>query len=435
MTKRTLSVLTVLAIAVLAAAPAGAGTPIRLLPATAGDLAPAGIVAPSNAKALPPLSRETVTFSWALKPDEPIQTTVEPHTASSREYWQRVTAAELREGVTVHTTAPGALVRINPVRESLTDALVAIDPHNLTLRTPDGRVLTGGEGMDQLATPEQLAEADVPFPAGTSAFRLDGALGAGDIIVRAADLPAGDDAVYVVTVLDRESPAELRLRAAADVAFAGSSIGAVAALADGDRTLPIETATARLVSPDGAVTPLDAAIAADGTVRISGRLPREIGPADGLWEIHVTVAGALDGMTVRRDVRTAFAAVVPTARLTGDATVAAVDGGLRITFGVETAAAGRYEVRGVLFGTGDDGALHPAVRADAAAWLEAGAGSLDLVIDGGTLAAAGLHAPFELRDLRLLDQGRMFVLSRQARAVVLGRDVLAGLRLSEGARP
>ena len=43
---------------------------------------------------------------------------------------------------------------------------------------------------------------------------------------------------------------------------------------------------------------------------------------------------------------------------------------------------------------------------------------LTLAFAAATIAASGMRGPFELHDLRLVDQGRMFVLHRQARALV-----------------
>ncbi len=420
-------------VALLAAAvPGQAAEPLHLLAPAPGDLAARELVVPVQNKALPPVSHDPVTFSWALRPDETIDTAPAPHITTSREYWQRVTASQLRNGVIIETTAPGALVRVNPVRRALTDELAAIDPHSLVLSTRDGRVLREAEGMSQLATPEELAQAGVPFPAGTSAFRLSKAVGAGEIVIQAPDLPADSQAVYVVHVFDKESPAVLELQAARDVFFAGDLLEATAGLEAAGQTLTVRTVQAELISPDGTVTPLETALRSDGTVAISGALASRELAGPGLWEVHASVTGQMGELTVRRDARTAFSYTVPTARLTGEAVASADANGLRIGIGVEAAAAGRYEVSAVLFGTGEDGRMYPAVRADAAAWLEPGTGTITLAVDGPVLAATGLQPPFELRDLRLKDQGRMQVLHRQARAAVLDRAQLAGLRTGEG---
>ena len=57
--------------------------------------------------------------------------------------------------------------------------------------------------------------------------------------------------------------------------------------------------------------------------------------------------------------------------------------------------------------------------AQSAAVIEGRAGSIQLQVDADMLKASGLRAPFEVRNLELLDQGRMFVLQRQQRALLL----------------
>ena len=87
-----------------------------------------------------------------------------------------------------------------------------------------------------------------------------------------------------------------------------------------------------------------------------------------------------------------------------------------VDLGVDVAGPGRYEVRGIVYGTDRAGNLVPFAAAHSAAWLDA-AGSLTLTVEPKLLREAGVRAPFEIRDLRLLDQGRMGVLHRQARGI------------------
>ena len=92
-----------------------------------------------------------------------------------------------------------------------------------------------------------------------------------------------------------------------------------------------------------------------------------------------------------------------------------------LSLGVEAVAASRYEVRGVLFGSGANGELLPAAVGHAAAWLEPGHGTVELRFDQALVDDSGLRAPFEIRDLRLIDQGTMGLLHRQARGLVLDK--------------
>jgi len=149
-----------------------------------------------------------------------------------------------------------------------------------------------------------------------------------------------------------------------------------------------------------------------------------------MWELKVSVTGTLDGETVHRDLRTAFAYALPTARLTGEAVVTlpgTAGSGLAVSLPVETAVAGRYEVRGILYGTGADGRLAPMGVADTAAWLPNGVNDLELRFPASIVNRTGFRPPYEIRDLRLMDQSRMAVLLRQRRGLVIGRSP-GGLR-------
>lgn len=70
----------------------------------------------------------------------------------------------------------------------------------------------------------------------------------------------------------------------------------------------------------------------------------------------------------------------------------------------------------MLWATTEDG-LQPTVVAHSARWIGAGTG--DLTIEIPAALAEDIQAPFELRDLQLIDQGRMAVLHRQARALAV----------------
>ena len=69
----------------------------------------------------------------------------------------------------------------------------------------------------------------------------------------------------------------------------------------------------------------------------------------------------------------------------------------------------------MLYGTGTDGTLHAAALGQSAAWVGGNHGSIELGFDAASLG--GLHAPFELRDLRLLDQASMALIERRERGL------------------
>jgi hypothetical protein len=61
----------------------------------------------------------------------------------------------------------------------------------------------------------------------------------------------------------------------------------------------------------------------------------------------------------------------------------------------------------------------PAAVAHSAAWLDRGTATLDLQFDSAALLPSGLDAPYELRDLRLINQADMSLIERRERAASL----------------
>jgi hypothetical protein len=286
--------------------------------------------------------------------------------------------------------------------------------------------------MDRLAGAEALAAAGADFPAGSTAFRVRADLGAGRLALRAPALPAAAAPRYLVHVHEPASDLELALAAGRTAYLAGGTLTMEAGLTAGGRPLAAgEAGEAEgwVSAPDGRLWPVAFRPTAAGGWRASVRLDGGGSAVPGLWEAHLNATADRGGLTAVRSVRTAFAVAVATARLTGEAAVATAPAGggrnapaggdLAIVLGVEVAIAGRYEVRGTLWGTDAAGALHPLAVAHSAAWLEPGAGTLELRFGGDLLTPSPLGAPYEVRDLRLVDQGRMGLLHRQARGLVL----------------
>ena len=94
----------------------------------------------------------------------------------------------------------------------------------------------------------------------------------------------------------------------------------------------------------------------------------------------------------------------------------AKDRGLTLSMGIQAAMASRYQLAGTLYGTRSDGSLVPAAVAHSAAWLGVGTASITLNFDGSSMTESQLKAPYELRDLRLINQADMSLIERRERA-------------------
>lgn len=399
----------------LALPAAAAADTVQLLPLADGDLAAAALDSAPDTAAGPAVSHDAVAFSWPVDRAAALDQRPAPATATSREYWLRVTAAELAEGVALPTTAPAALVRLNPAGSAPVER--APEPTELDLVAPDGAVWRDGEGMELLADADAVKASGAPFADGTVAFRIREDLGDGRFVLRAAGLAAPAETPFVVHVLEPSSPYVLELTADRVDALAGAEVHAVARLA-AFRSLPPGSIQAALIAPSGRRLPATTRTLWNGDARLTARVEGADGASRGLWQLEASVDASVGDTEVRRQVRTAFSATAPTARLGAAAAVdRSDDGTLFVRLPVEAATDGRFEVRAVLYGTRPDGTVAPAAVGHSADWLPAGNTALELRFAPDL--TEGMKAPFELRDLQLVDQSRMGLLHRQARALLI----------------
>jgi hypothetical protein len=389
----------------------------ELLPQRAGDLTPSVLASAGAAKSAP-VAREPVSFSWSSRA---AVAAPQPFVATSREAYFTVTGAELAEGVALPVTAPRALVRLQPVGEASIRENEAIHPSALIIVDGAGRELAAGEGMEMLVSADRLAKADIPFASGTSAFRLSAEVGSGPLRMRAQGLSA--DQRYLVNVVEPDSPLALAMQAGAPAYLQGEQVTVFAQLTHQGAATPARI-DATLMSPAGRSYPL--VFKADGAGRMAATVTPEVtdAAAPGLCEVQANVKATVQGRPALRSARFAVPVALPTAKLTRTADLAGTGNALAVRLGVEAASAGRYEVRGVLYGT-VNGTLQPLGVGNAAQWVEPGQATIELPFDAALLAAS--KGPYELRDLQLLDQGRLAVLQRQQVALTIDESDVAKL--------
>jgi hypothetical protein len=420
--KKTL--LTLLLCAVLATAGQAFGAVhTTLLQPGAHDLVATTLV-PASAAPQPAFNtnHDPVSFSWPLKADQKIELGVRPVTRVSREYWQHVTAGQLAKGISVPVVTPGAVLRINPMGKATAAKAQDIDLSQLEIITGSHRHLDMKAATETIAKEADLDQAGFAFPKGTMAFRLKPELGTGTFTIRAQGLKEAAATPYLVSVVEPHSPVVLAVTAHGQAILPGSAFTASVQLENGNQPIQVTRVNAAVISPDGHITPVQVRKTASGKL-VASYQPQRLDPnAAGMWEMKISTEGTLGGQTVLRDIRTAFAYTLPTARLTGDVAIDTVPGGGIVAhLGIESSAEGRYEVRGILYGTAANGKLQPMGIADTAAWLPDGVNSLALTFGPRIVERAGFHAPYEVRGLRLMDQSRMSVLRQQARGFVIPR--------------
>jgi hypothetical protein len=349
------------------------------------------------------LDRTPVRVAHALDAAQTLET-AKPYLAQSREFWSEVGESELRSGVKINTTAPGALIRLSPQG----GAAAALDPAGVLIRG-NGASLRADDASAAVADANALRSAGMDVTAGTLAMRLSPALGQGELEIAATHAQGR----YVVHVFDANSAVVLAFGADRDTVLVGSPI-TFRAISEGRN---LQHASGLVTAPDGYSANLKFMRNADGSfsARFTPNAAHAVGPQ--LWEAHVFTSTVDGKLSVLRDAKTAFAVSAPTARFAGAANARADTAGVHATFGIEAGAASRFQISGVLYGTAAGGALQPIALAQSAAWLVAGSGTIDLNFDADLVAASGLHPPFEVRDLRLVDQATMSLIEHRERAL------------------
>ncbi|MFY2765063.1 DUF4785 domain-containing protein [Arenimonas sp. MALMAid1274] len=364
------------------------------LSAQAGTLLPAGSqdASPRLLQSAPApageFERKALSYAWALDPMAGVETQA-PYQAESREFWTLVDASEMKRGVAIDTSAPGAVVRVSPALGT-----AKVSPDDLRVLR-NGKLIPEPQGFQRKATTEQLQQAGMDVPDGSAVVQLADAHGQGRFQLQLAKASGQ----YLVHVFEPNSTLVLRAQSSRSQLLAGDTLEVAALMQDGQAKLGGGRIGGELVSPSGRSYPL---AFVDGKARL--QVPLDAGGEPGLWEVQLSGGALAKGGSVQRDARTAVAISRPTARFGGSYAFDAK--GLRFDLPVQVAAPGRYEVRGTLFATGSDGVSRPVAQAHAAQWFAAGKRQLALAFGPGNVPT-GFGAPYELRFLELKDQTRM----------------------------
>lgn len=384
-----------------------AAAQVQWLPSSGNDLTPPAIMDAGRAEAPASIntSREPANFAWVLDFDDQNARLdgLSGYSSESRQYWLDHTAGELARGIELPLSAPGALIRISVLNDARATGL----SHDRVQLRMNGQALDTGKSVDFAVSGSDLQAARMPVPDDTLAFRLDESAGAGLLsLTVSSGLPPRTP--VVVHVFEPGSEAVARLSVPRLHYLAGEQITLRFDLEHAGRAIEPRTIQAVLTSPDLEDTLL--LESGRDTGELTARLPESLAVTPGQpWEARVYIETEAGGMKVLRDVQVAFNAAVPVARFNGDVARAAADHPA-IEIGVEAAQSGRFQLSGILYGTDHSGGLRPVAMAHGAVWLEPGRHLLPLGFEDVDLG--GIGAPWEIRDLRLTDQGRMGLMQR-----------------------
>ncbi len=388
---------------------------LALAPAGPNDTLPARLSAVAHKNAAS-LEAQPLAFAWRLEPEAALTAVVVPQETKSREYWDTRSSDELAAGVTLPTTAAGAIVRLSPAAGTSTKALEA----RRVVLVKDGQRYEDGTGMQTIADVAELEKGAAPFPEGSTVFRIDPKLGAGSFKI---EVPQASGET-VVHVFEPQSSLQLDLKADRNAYQAGSKIVVAASLRDGEKAIPAGEISGMITTADGQMR--EFAFVADKAGNYRAEVPADLTTdvSRGLFEIHAFASAKSDQGRVLRDARTAFAYSVPSARLTGAARTLPVrmrNPVVYLEFDVEVASASRYQIGGVLYGTDAAGRSVPLAMAQSAQQLAPGVHGMTLMYGPDVLDGAKAGAPYQIRDLQLVNQADMGLQEQRELGLVLAQ--------------
>jgi hypothetical protein len=403
----------------------GDGVTVFLEPLAEGDLALApggvGLVSGLDLSEAVNFEKAPTKLSWRLD-GSPIREVPAPHVAQSKSYWEYWQESKFYlKSATISITSPGAVVKLSPkvsLTRSATPKAIAID--DLVFTDANGFAYAAADAIENGATSDEFQRGEMPFSEGTTVLKMRSDLAAGPLRLGLRPGAATPGYDVLVQVYEPNSTAVLELQSKADAYSQGQSLEVIARW-QGNVTPKSNTIHGQVFSPSGAKFPVE--LTADQSGAFVGSLPlTESASKPGeLWEIQIDAEANSEAGSTKRTARTAFAYSAGTASFEPAVTLAEwpIKDDLKVRFGVQVASAGRYAVTGVLYGTSATGERVPFMVSQAALTAVPGINNIELVFEDADFAAAGLSAPYEIRDLRLLDQTRMGLLHRQSFAIVL----------------
>ncbi|WP_062261429.1 DUF4785 domain-containing protein [Endozoicomonas arenosclerae] len=360
----------------------------------------------------------------------------------SNEYWFQASGAELKRGVDLDITAPEPLVRFSSLTlpdsgqslggnqtglPSLQPGLMgkqpglssvsraqnsrranAINPDQLEIFR-EGEVQPMRAAKQNMINEAQLA-SDTIFQR-SGAMKLNASIGTGRFKMRSRQSLRDSDQ-YLINIKEKGSQKKLHMSAPRLSLLSGEAITFGAQMKDRNRTVSGADYLAYVVSPDGETRSVKLSAGKKGQWQID--MPSGFGstrPGE-LHELYIDAYAAEGNNQLRRSGKIAFSVATPTAHLEDIQLV--MDGDKLADSMINVTSEGRYELRGTLFGTDENGEMRSIMRSHSAYWLTPGLQQVALKLDQKILEKSGLKAPFALKSFELIDQSQLGVLHRQA---------------------
>ena len=349
---------------------------------------------------------KSVSYSFPVNNIEKIDFSQKQSHIQSRQYMKNVTGAQLKSGVQLTTSAKGALVRI-----SAFDGKSAVEPQQLTVKSPKGQVYQQGKAFDTLVSSSAMQKNGMGFQQGTTGFKLEDSLGAGSFSLK-ADKGISSHAKYRINVFEKNSDTEMHLTADKSNYLSDDVLKVDTRVYNQGKAESIVSIKGQLVSPTGKTFAVDFTKGKDG-YSLSKPLNMSAHSIPGaLWELHTETQVKVGGKLVQRNGQLPFAFANQTAKVSAQPVISGQKQKPVATIPVNAKVDGRYEARAILYGTDSRGNLVPVMMTHSAANLAAGEGAIHMKFDPKLLKQSGVSAPYEIKQLELRDQNQMALVSQ-----------------------
>ncbi|MCW9027318.1 MAG: DUF4785 family protein [Kangiella sp.] len=351
-------------------------------------------------------SADTTSYSFAVAQDNKFVINQNEHipATQSREYSLDVNGQSLQRGVSLTTSAPGALVRI-----SAADGRSAVEPQMMNISQKGGKSFAKGSGFDMLVDSNAMQAQGIGFQRGTTGFKLADNLGQGEFTLQ-TNQKLNPNGKYRINVFEKNSDTALYLKSGQGTYFRNDTLNISANVFDRGQAQTIRNIKARLVSPTGQSYPVIFKKSGDGyQIKMPMKMAADNVPG-ALWELHTEVKAHVNGKLIQRNGRVPFSYDEMTASAGGNVQIVGGDKNLKAMVPVKVKKDSRFEVRGVLYGSDKAGNMKPIMVTHTADNLSRGAGQIMMEFDAKILASSGLSAPYELRNVELRDQSQMAIL-------------------------
>lgn len=339
------------------------------------------------------LSHDDLNSSWATE-DEPLNDNV-LHQQTSRQYRIKATAQQLNEGIAIHTQAPGAVIHIakaNSTSQTIPSFYIK-NSHGKQFNLAEAsHLLSQNEALNNTALEGQLL-----------ALQFKQELGSGKFILGSNTRLSNDEGSFIIHVFDRNAPTYLSVETNKGRYHYGDKLTVTIHLSDDELNYPIDEITASLINPSGEITSISLEQIRDNLYQGHVDLMSDKNPQGENWYIDVVTSTLLGEQTIIRQAHTAFSYIIPSATIYKIKPIA--NKPLSFSAKVEVATGSRYALEAVLFGSDNQGKLHPITAVQSAAWLSPGKHALNFSFDSGL--KTDYKAPYYLGYLHLIDFGQL----------------------------